>query len=182
LKKKPQTKAAAPKAAAKKTPARTSTPKKPATPKRTTTGGIDGLMQGLADSLAKRKKPAGADGVVANAHGTVMPPPPAPAPAPPAQEWRKTIDWAAAGRKAYETRLRNAALKAGGQMPTAPPPKPTAVKMPARPAAAPAPAPAPAPAVTEEHTSRRSPTLSNGTRLTVASRRSTTSRSSAARK
>ena len=29
------------------------------------------------------------------------------------QSWRKTIDWAAAGRKAYETRMRNAALRAG---------------------------------------------------------------------
>lgn len=44
-------------------------------------------------------------------------PPPAPVPPPPNgidQSWRAGIDWVAAGRKAYETRMRNIAARQAG--------------------------------------------------------------------
>jgi hypothetical protein len=65
-----------------------------------------------------------------------------PAP-PPQQAWRKQIDWVAAGKKAYETRMRNLAAKASGQAPPAPAPKSTNVlaHTPGRKKAGPTPAP-----------------------------------------
>jgi hypothetical protein len=54
----------------------------------------------------------------------VAPAMPVPPPAPPVpainQDWRKAIDWVAAGKKAYETRLRNLAAN-GGAVPASTP-------------------------------------------------------------
>jgi hypothetical protein len=92
--------------------------------------------------------------------------------AAPTQAWRKNIDWVAAGKKAYETRMKNLAVRqaAAGATPSAP-----AI-------AAPAPRkalPAPAAPVTEADTPRRSRHVSS-TRTTAGRRRSTTSSSSSA--
>jgi hypothetical protein len=81
----------------------------------------------------------------------LMPPPPvAPTYSAP---WRKSIDWVAAGKKAYETRMRNLAAKAGGTPATpakTPPPMAAPIARKKQPKAP----TAPAVALTEEHTSR----------------------------
>jgi len=109
-------------------------------------------------------------------------PPPAPAPLPPvptatSQAWRANVDWVAAGKKAHESRLRNAALRAAAG--ATPVPKPTYVTSPVsvgwtRPQVQPAPV-----APKEEHTSTSTRShRKTASRTTSAPRRSTTSRSS----
>jgi len=132
--KKKQTKKVAAKAAKKTAP-------KKAAPKRATS-----LRQKIAEPVGVPKRLADAlrEQLAADKAAAPPPPPPpvaptssyAPPPVPPVpapaidQAWRANIDWVAAGKKAYETRMRNLAARAAGNGN----------------GAAPAPAPAPKPA------------------------------------
>ena len=148
---------------------------KKAAPKRATTFGQ--VRQRLEEALGVPAAPAVGISPLVGVASTPAPIASGLPPVPTAtnQAWRANVDWVAAGKKAHESRLRNAALRAaaaGAPVPSTIP-APVMTTPPARPAKQAPVAPK------EEHTSTstRSRPL-NGSRTSVASRRTTTSRSS----